>query len=115
MPLAEEPLALLAAALRDPKVVLRYQAKMMTVPGSDCLLVARRGVRSRSRTQPRRAAIAAFVSFAAAANTIRARSTPRCSDRARAIRACRTCRSPRVNLIGTAAVEPAGPQRLVVG
>ncbi len=41
MPLAEEPLALLAAALRDPKVVLRY----MTVPGSDCLLVARRGVR----------------------------------------------------------------------
>jgi len=36
MPLAEEPLAL-AAALRDPQVVLRYQAKMVTVPGSDCL------------------------------------------------------------------------------
>ncbi len=32
MPLAEEPLALLAAALRDPQVVLRYQAKMVTVP-----------------------------------------------------------------------------------
>jgi len=27
----------LAAALRDPQVVLRYQAKMVTVPGSDCL------------------------------------------------------------------------------
>ncbi len=37
MPLAEEPLALIAAALRDPQVVLRYQAKMVTVPGSDCL------------------------------------------------------------------------------
>lgn len=35
MPLAEEPLALLAAALREPQVVLRYQAKMVTVPGSD--------------------------------------------------------------------------------
>jgi len=37
MPLAEEPLALLTAALRDPQVVLRCQAKMVTVPGSDCL------------------------------------------------------------------------------
>ncbi len=37
MPLADAPLALLAAALRDPQVVLRYQAKMVTVPGSDCL------------------------------------------------------------------------------
>jgi len=27
MPLAEEPLALLAAALRDPQVVLRYQRR----------------------------------------------------------------------------------------
>jgi len=37
MPLADAPLALLAAALRHPQVVLRYQAKMVTVPGSDCL------------------------------------------------------------------------------
>jgi len=37
MPLAKEPLALLAAALRNPQVVLRYQAKMVTAPGSDCL------------------------------------------------------------------------------
>jgi len=37
MPLADAPLALLAAALRDPQAVLRYQAKMVTVPGSDCL------------------------------------------------------------------------------
>ncbi len=37
MPLAEGALALLTAALRDPPVVLRYQAKLVTVPGSDCL------------------------------------------------------------------------------
>ena len=37
MPLGDAPLALLAAALRDPQAVLRYQAKMVTVPGSDCL------------------------------------------------------------------------------
>ncbi len=32
MPLPEGPHALLACALRDPEVVLRYQAKMVTVP-----------------------------------------------------------------------------------
>ncbi len=37
MPLAEAPMAVLAAALRDPHVVIRYQAKIVTVPGSDCL------------------------------------------------------------------------------
>jgi len=37
MPLAEAPMAVLATALRDPKVVLRYQTKIVTVPGSDCL------------------------------------------------------------------------------
>jgi len=37
MPLAEAPMAVLASAMRDPKVVLRYQAKIVTVPGSDCL------------------------------------------------------------------------------
>ncbi len=49
MPLAEEALALLVAALRDPQVVLRYQAKMVKVPGSDCLVVARCRVGARSR------------------------------------------------------------------
>ena len=37
MPLAEAPMAVLATALRDPNVVIRYQAKIVTVPGSDCL------------------------------------------------------------------------------
>ncbi len=37
MPLADEALAVLASALRDPNVVLRFQAKIVTVPGSDCL------------------------------------------------------------------------------
>ncbi len=30
-------MAVLATALRDPNVVIRYQAKIVTVPGSDCL------------------------------------------------------------------------------
>lgn len=37
MPLAEAPMAVLATALRDPNVVIRYLAKIVTVPGSDCL------------------------------------------------------------------------------
>ncbi len=37
MPPAEAPMAVLATALRDPNVVIRYQAKIVTVPGSDCL------------------------------------------------------------------------------
>lgn len=37
VPLGGGPLALLAAALRDPQVVLHYQTKLVTVPGSDCL------------------------------------------------------------------------------
>jgi len=37
MPPADEALAVLGSALRDPDVVLRYQAKIVTVPGSDCL------------------------------------------------------------------------------
>ena len=37
MPLADEALAVLGSALRDPNVVLRYQAKIVTVPGSECL------------------------------------------------------------------------------
>ncbi len=37
MPLAEAPMAVLATALRDPNVVIRYQAKIVTVPGSGCL------------------------------------------------------------------------------
>ena len=37
MPLAEAPMAVLATALRDPNVVIRYQAKIVAVPGSDCL------------------------------------------------------------------------------
>ncbi len=40
MPLAEAPMAVLATALRDPNVVIRYQAKIVTVPGSDFRLVA---------------------------------------------------------------------------
>jgi len=37
MPLADEVLAVLGSALRDPNVVPRYQAKIVTVPGSECL------------------------------------------------------------------------------
>jgi len=37
MPLADQALAVLGSALRDPNVVLRYQAKFVTVPGSECL------------------------------------------------------------------------------
>src|SRR6478735_7103263 len=37
MPLADDALEVLAAALRDPAVVLRYQAMIVTVPGSECL------------------------------------------------------------------------------
>lgn len=55
-------------------------------------------------------AITAFGSLAAAASTMRARSTSRCSDRALATRACRTCRSPRVNRIGSAAEGPGALQ-----
>jgi hypothetical protein len=36
MPLGDGPLAVLASALRDPAVVGRYQAKIVSVPGSDC-------------------------------------------------------------------------------
>lgn len=36
MPLGDEPLAVLSAALGDPAVVARYQAKIVSVPGSDC-------------------------------------------------------------------------------
>jgi hypothetical protein len=36
MPLGDEPLAVLAATLHDPAVVARYQAKIVSVPGSDC-------------------------------------------------------------------------------
>jgi len=36
-PLTDEALAVLASALRDPNVVLRYQAKIDAVPGSECL------------------------------------------------------------------------------
>ncbi len=35
--LAEAPMAVLATALRDPNVLIRYQAKIVTVPGSGCL------------------------------------------------------------------------------
>ena len=37
MPLAEAPMRVLEAALRDPGVVARYRAKVLEVPGSDCL------------------------------------------------------------------------------
>lgn len=37
MPLADAPMAVLATAPRDPNVVMRYWAKIVTVPGSDCL------------------------------------------------------------------------------
>jgi len=40
MPLAEEPLALLAAALRDPQVVLRYRDRVRT-EARDALHLAR--------------------------------------------------------------------------
>src|SRR5690349_19702654 len=36
MPLDDAPLAVLAAALRHPTVVAHYQAKIVSVPGSDC-------------------------------------------------------------------------------
>ena len=37
MPLGDQARALLTSALRDPLVVTRYRAKMVQVPGSDCL------------------------------------------------------------------------------
>lgn len=37
MPLGDQALALLTAALRDPLVVARYRSKMVQVPGSECL------------------------------------------------------------------------------
>ncbi len=37
VPLGDQALALLTSALRDPMVVTRYRAKMVQVPGSDCL------------------------------------------------------------------------------
>ena len=37
MPLADDALEVLATALRDPSVVLRYQEMIVTVPGSECL------------------------------------------------------------------------------
>ncbi len=37
MLLADQALAVLGSALRDPSVVLRYQAKIDAVPGSECL------------------------------------------------------------------------------
>jgi hypothetical protein len=36
MPLGDGPLAVLTAALHDPAVVARYQAKIVSVPGSGC-------------------------------------------------------------------------------
>lgn len=36
MPLADQPMRVLEAALRDPAVVARYRAKVLEVPGSDC-------------------------------------------------------------------------------
>ena len=36
MPLGDGPLAVLAATLHDPAVVARYQAKIVSVSGSDC-------------------------------------------------------------------------------
>ena len=36
MPLADAPMRVLEAALRDPAVVARYRAKVLEVPGSDC-------------------------------------------------------------------------------
>ncbi len=37
MPLADQALAVLGSTMRDPNVVPRYQAKIVTVPGSECL------------------------------------------------------------------------------
>ncbi len=37
MALGDQARALLTTALRDPLVVARYRAKMVQVPGSDCL------------------------------------------------------------------------------
>jgi len=47
MPLADEALAVLGSALRDPSVVLRYQAKIVTVPDTkEPDISARRSVNS---------------------------------------------------------------------
>jgi len=49
MPLADEALAVLASALRDPNVVPRYQAKIDAVPDTkepDIWLSARRSMNS---------------------------------------------------------------------
>ena len=54
MPLADEALAVLGSALRDPQVVLRYQAKIATVPGSNCLWWSGASLRATSRTLLRR-------------------------------------------------------------
>ena len=37
VPLADAPMRVLEEALRDPAVVARYRAKVLEVPGSDCL------------------------------------------------------------------------------
>jgi len=37
MPLGDQALALLTSELRDPLVVTRYRAKMVQMPGSDCV------------------------------------------------------------------------------
>jgi hypothetical protein len=37
VPLTDAPMRVLGAALRDPAVVARYRAKVLEVPGSDCL------------------------------------------------------------------------------
>src|SRR5665647_2889227 len=37
MPLGDAPMAVLAAALRASSVVIRHRAKIVTVPGSECL------------------------------------------------------------------------------
>ena len=37
MPLGDEPMRVLEAALRDPAVVARYRSKVLEVPGSNCL------------------------------------------------------------------------------
>ena len=56
MALAEAPMAVLATALRDPSLVARYQAKIVTVPGSDCRwwqgAVSGRGARPVLRREP---------------------------------------------------------------
>ncbi len=37
MPLGDAPMSVLETALRDPAVVVRYRAKVLEIPGSDCL------------------------------------------------------------------------------